>query len=172
VSDPSAGWIAVALLGKTRGNRGEITAVALSPKPERFENLQEVFLFGSGERFEVENIWFHQGTLVFKFRGVDSISDAERLYGSEVRLPIEQRIPLEPGEFFQSELIGCQVVDRRSGESLGRVSAWQDGGGSGLLVVDDGLLIPFVRAICVEIDPAAHRIAVELPEGLKDLNPS
>jgi ribosomal 30S subunit maturation factor RimM len=64
------------------------------------------------------------------------------------------------------------VVDRRSGQSLGRVSAWQEGGGSGLLVVGDGLLIPFARAICVEISPAARRIAVELPEGLKDLNPS
>lgn len=172
MSESPAGWVAVALLGKTRGNRGEITAVALSPKPERFENLQEVFLFGNGERYEVEEIWFHQGTLVFKFRGVDSISDAERLYGCEVRLPVEQRIPLEPGEFFQSDLIGCEVVDRRSGESLGRVSAWQDGGGSGLLVVNAGLLIPFVKAICVEIDPVARRIAVELPEGLKDLNPS
>jgi 16S rRNA processing protein RimM len=172
VISPAAGWIAVALLGKTRGNRGEITALALSPKPERFEGLAEVFLFGNGERIEVEETWFHQGTLVFKFRGVDTISDAERLYGVEVRVPIEQRIPLEPGEFFQSDLIGCEVVDRRSGQSLGSVSAWQEGGGSGLLVVDNGLLIPFVRAICVEIDPAARRIAVELPEGLKDLNPS
>jgi 16S rRNA processing protein RimM len=172
VNEPPAGWIAVALLGKTRGNRGEITAVCLSPKPERFEGLEEVFLFGNGERFEVEETWFHQGTLVFKFRGIDTISDAERLYGAEVRVPMEQRIALEPGEFFQSDLIGCEVVDRRSGQSVGRVSAWQDGGGSGLLVVGDGLLIPFVRAICVEIDPAARRIAVELPEGLKDLNPS
>ena len=172
MSSPAAGWIAVALLGKTRGNRGEITALALSPKPERFEGLEEVFLFGNGERFEVEETWFHQGTLVFKFRGVDTISDAERLYGAEVRVPIEQRIPLEPGEFFQSDLVGCEVIDHGSGQSLGRVSAWQEGGGSGLLVVGDGLLIPFVRAICVEIDPAARRIAVELPEGLKDLNPS
>ena len=172
MSSPAAGWIAVALLGKTRGNRGEITALCLSPRPERFEGLEEVFLFGNGERREVEEIWFHQGTLVFKFRGVDSISDAERLYGAEVRVPMEQRIALEPGEFFQTDLVGCEVVDRRSGQSLGHVSAWQDGGGSGLLVVGDSLLIPFVRAICVEIDPAARRIAVELPEGLKDLNPS
>lgn len=172
MSSSPAGWIAVALIGKTRGNRGEVTALALSPKPERFEGLKEVFLFGNGERFEVENTWFHQATLVFKFRGVDTISEAERLYGAEVRVPAEQRIPLQPGEFFQSDLIGCQVVDRRSGQSLGHVSAWQEGGGSGLLVVDDGLLIPFVRAICVDIDPAARRIAVELPEGLKDLNPS
>jgi ribosomal 30S subunit maturation factor RimM len=62
------------------------------------------------------------------------------------------------------------VVDRRTGDRLGRVSGWEEGGGAGLLVVDEDLLIPFVRAICVEIDPAARRIAVELPEGLKDLN--
>jgi 16S rRNA processing protein RimM len=91
----------------------------------------------------------------------------------EVRIPISQRISLEPGEFFQSDLIGCEVIDRRTGESIGRVSDWQDSGGAGLLVVgDDELLIPFVRAICVEIDPSSRRIAVELPEGLKDLNRS
>jgi len=36
--------------------------------------------------------------------------------------------------------------------------------------VEGGLLIPFARAICVEIDPLAKRIAVELPDGLKGLN--
>ena len=171
--NPAAdGWIAIAVLGKTRGNRGELTAFPLSGKPERFEALQEVFLFGSGSRYEVESTWFHQGTLVFKFRGVDSISEAELLTGAEVRVPLSQRTPLDPGEFFQDDLLGCQVIDRRTGQFLGAVSGWQDGGGSGLLVVGDDLLIPFVRSICVEIDPAAKRIAVELPEGLKDLNRS
>ena len=65
------------------------------------------------------------------------------------------------------------MTDRRTGEPLGAVTAWDDGGGSGLLVVgkgDDALLIPFSRSICVEIDPAGRRIVVELPEGLKDIN--
>jgi 16S rRNA processing protein RimM len=167
---PSDEWIAIAVLGKTRGNRGELTAFPLSGKLERFEALEEVFLFGSGARYEVESTWFHNGTLIFKFRGVDSISDAELLTGAEVRVPLSQRIPLEPGEFFQDDLMGCQVVDRQSGQPLGKVAGWEDGGGSGLLVLDNDLLIPFVRTICVEIDPAARRIAVELPEGLKDLN--
>jgi 16S rRNA processing protein RimM len=92
------------------------------------------------------------------------------LGGAEVRVPIGQRMPLEPGEFFQDDLLGCQVIDRRTGQTLGKVSRWEDGGGSGLLVVDGGLLIPFARSICVEIEPAAKRIAVELPAGLKDLN--
>ena len=90
--------------------------------------------------------------------------------GAEVRVPLDERTPLDPGEFFQDDLVGCRVVDRRTGQTLGSVSRWEDGGGSGLLVVNDGLLIPFARSICVEIDPAARRIAVELPEGLKELN--
>ena len=169
------GWVAVAVLGKTRGNRGEVTAFALSGKPERYQALREVYLFregAPGERLEVEFTWFHQGGLVFKFRGVDSISEAERLVGAEVRIPIAERTPLEPGEFFQSELVGCEVIDRRTGESLGRVEGWEDSGGAGLLAVEGGLLIPFARSICVEIEPAARRIVVELPEGLKDLNRS
>jgi len=175
VSVPPGGWVAVALLGKPRGNRGEVTALALSDKLDRYEALREVCLFGPGEsassrRYQVESTWFHNGTLIFKFRGVDTISDAEPLAGAEVRVPMSQRAPLEPGEFFQSDLVGCEVVDRRTGESLGRVSGWEDSGGSGLLVVEGRLLIPFVRAICVEIRPQAKRIAVELPAGLKDLN--
>jgi 16S rRNA processing protein RimM len=167
----------VALLGKTRGLRGEVTALPLSGKPERYSALREVFLFGAGQAaegapFEVESTWFHNGVLVFKFRGVDSIDGAERLNGAEVRVPLSQRTPLEPGEYFESDLVGCEVLDRRTGESLGRVIRWDDGGGSGLLVVEGDLLIPFARAICVEIDPAARRIAVDLPEGLKELNQS
>lgn len=174
-SELDPGWVVVALLGKTRGLRGEVTALPLSGKPERYRALREVFLFGAGHAaegapFEVESTWFHNGVLIFKFRGVDSIDDAERLNGAEVRVPLSQRTPLEPGEYFESDLVGCEVLDRRTGESLGRVTRWDDGGGSGLLVVEGDLLIPFARAICVEIDPAARRIAVELPEGLKELN--
>lgn len=167
-----AAWVAVALLGKTRGNRGEITALALSSKPERYESLREVYLFGEDEnpaKYEVESTWFHDGTLIFKFRGVDSIADAERLSGAEVRVPISERVALDPGEFFESDIVGCEVVDRRTGESLGRVEAWEDAGGPGGSLVLGDWMIPFARDICVEIDPASKRIAVELPEGLKDI---
>ena len=176
MSAEETGWVTIALVGKTRGNRGEVTAVVLSSRPERYQDLQEVFLFGpglpaAGERREIEEVWFHLQTLVFKFRGIDTISEAEALYGVEIRIPASQRISLDEGEYFESDLVGCEVVNRRTGESLGKVSAWDDGGGSGLLVVGE-LLIPFARSICVEINPAERRIAVELPEGLKDLNRS
>ncbi|MGB9456425.1 MAG: ribosome maturation factor RimM [Bryobacteraceae bacterium] len=171
---PEDAWVTVARLGKTRGNRGEITALPLSDRPDRYQALGQVYLCGAAAPLprKVERTWFHNGTLIFKFQGVDSISDAELLTGMEVRIPIAERTELEPGEFFQSDLVGCEVVDRKSGGRLGRVEAWQDGGGCGLLVVEGGLLIPFARSICVEIDVQARRIAVDLPEGLRELNAS
>jgi 16S rRNA processing protein RimM len=169
VSAAQAGWVTIALLGKTRGNRGEVTAVALSSKPERFQSLKEVWLFGAGNRFEVESTWFHDSTLIFKFRGVDTISAAELLAGCEVRIPAADRVPLGEGEFFHDDLVGCEVIERRTGAALGRVTRFDESGGAGNLVVESGLMIPFARAICVEINPAERRIAVELPEGLKDL---
>jgi 16S rRNA processing protein RimM len=174
VSDSSAGWVTIALLGRTRGNRGEITAQAFSSKPERYQSLKEVTLWGGSlagpTRFEVESTWFHGGVLIFKFRGVDTISDGDRLAGVEVRVPLAERAPLDPDEFFESDLLGCDVFDRGTGTPLGKVTAWKEGGGSGLLEIDGDWLLPFVRSICVEIDPSRKRIAVELPEGLKDLN--
>lgn len=174
-ADSDAGWVTVAVLGKPRGNRGEVTAVGFSSKPERYGTLREVFLLGRGTGrargpFTVESTWFHNGTLIFKFQGIDSISAAEELAGAEVRIPAGERIPLETDEFFQSDLVGCEVVERRTGERLGRVVRWDDGGGAGLLVLEGDLLIPFARSICVAIDPVARRIEVELPAGLKELN--
>jgi 16S rRNA processing protein RimM len=174
VIDTETGWVTVALLGKPRGNRGEVTAVALSSKPERYENLRQVFLFGGAgdppARLTVEHTWFHEGTLIFKFQGIDTISDAVTLARSEVRIPAAERIPLEADEFFQADLVGCEVVERTTGERLGRVAGWEDSGGCGLLVLENDLMIPFARSICVAIDPAARRIEVELPAGLKELN--
>ena len=172
-------WVAIGVLTKARGNRGELAAIALAGRPERFEALRRVWLCATGKAdsgsrcYEVENVWLHDGRPILKLRGVDSISDAQALAGAEIRLPVEERTPLEAGEFYQADLIGCTVVER-GGETLGRVSGWREYGGPALVAVEtpDGgeMLIPFARSICVEIDVAARRIVVDLPEGLKELN--
>ena len=163
------------MLAKAWGRRGELSAISLSGGPERFESVSEVFLFGAEdkpERREIESVWEHRGRLIFKFRGIDSITDAERVEGAELRVPGSARAPLGEGEFYESDLIGCEVVERRTGERLGTVRSFEEYGGPGLLEVEgrDGpILIPFARSICVEIDPARRRIVVDLPEGLKEL---
>ena len=80
-----------------------------------------------------------------------------------------QNAGLDAGEYYESDLIGCEVVERDGEASLGRVKRFQDGGTSGLFEMESGLLIPFVRAVCVAIEPERRRIVVDLPAGLKEL---
>jgi 16S rRNA processing protein RimM len=166
----SSGWVTIASLGRTRGNKGEILAVPLSNHTERFDTLREVYLFGDGRRYQVENVWWHDGRLVMKFQGIDDIPQAEELTGAEVRVPEEQAVALDPGEYFQADLVGCEVIERSTGKRLGAVADFLETGGPGLLDLGGGFLIPFARSICVEIDIAARRIAVDLPDGLQEIN--
>ncbi|MEP6713962.1 MAG: ribosome maturation factor RimM [Terriglobia bacterium] len=166
-------WVTIAVLGRARGNKGEVTAHSLSSKPDRFPGLKLVQLFGEtgdGRPFEIESVWDHQGTLIFKFKGVDSIDDAEKLRGLEVRVPGRERVALDPGEYFHSDLVGCRVLDAVSDREIGVVTGFDDYGGPSMLEIDDGrLLIPFVKAICTDIRPAERLIRVALPEGLETL---
>lgn len=157
------------MLGRPRGNRGELTAASLSSKPERFARLRQVRI---GDRmYDVEEVWDHVGTLVFKLAGIDSISDAEQLRGAEVQVPRAERVKLEPGEYFHSDLIGCEVRERVSGRVVGTVTDFQEFGGPPLLEVNGGkLLIPFVKAICVDIRPEEKLILTELPVGLEEID--
>ena len=161
------------MLTRPWGIRGELVAIPFSDHPERFESLGRVYLFGPSGRpgeFVVESVRTVAGSMLLKFEGVDSIEDAEPWRGAEVRIPWGERLQLDTGEFFLSDLVGCQVVERGTGQPLGVVTAWQEGGAGGVLLVGKDLLIPFARSICVVIDTAARRIEVELPEGLRDLN--
>ena len=117
------------------------------------------------------------GQAIFHFEGSDSISDAEKLVGLEVQIPLSERISLPAGSFYVSDLIGCEVYERDGGKLIGQVRDVQFPGeelkGTPLLEVDapqGELLIPLAQEICVGIDTAAHRIDVVLPEGLRDLN--
>ena len=160
--------VVIARLVRTRGNRGELAAIPLSSHPER---VRQVIV--NGAPFEVEQVWTHREHAIFKFVGIDSISAAEPLVGADVCIPREQRAELPEGEYYQSDLVGCEVVEQKTGETIGVVEGWQEYGGPPLLQVKgkDGreILIPFAKSICVRVDLEARRIEVDLPEGLKEL---
>jgi 16S rRNA processing protein RimM len=192
----------VARVLRARGNRGEVAAEVLTDFPERLAELEEIFLgeaHGAQEpsRVRLKSFWLsrnHRGQAVFHFEGVNSISEAEKLRGCEVLLPIEHRVTLPAGQYFVSDLIGCSVfatpasppVEASSPCSLAEAPALlgavrdvqfpgEELTGTPLLQVDTSqgqMLIPLAADICTKIDPAARRIDVVLPEGLRDLNPA
>jgi 16S rRNA processing protein RimM len=171
----NADRVVIADILRARGIRGEVLAKSQTDVPGRLESLEgaQVRLAdGSDLRLELESAWEHKGDWVLKFRGIDCIDAAERLRGAELWVSREERGRLAEGEYFQSDLLGCQVVEKGTGEILGIVEGWQQYGGPPLLEVKrEGreVLIPFVSAICQDIDLVSRVIRVEMPEGLLDL---
>jgi 16S rRNA processing protein RimM len=171
--------VTLARILRARGRIGEVVAAILTDFPERLANLREVWLWdGAGEprRAAVRACWLHKGHAIFHFEGCDSISDAEKLAGLDVQVPIEQRAALLRGSHYVTDLMGCEVWDSAAG-LLGSVREVQflgeDVAGAPLLVVEAAqgeLLIPLAEEICRRIDTLARRIDVTLPEGLRELN--
>jgi 16S rRNA processing protein RimM len=167
-------WVPVGRLKRTRGNRGELIGEVYSQQPGRAEKLKKVMLESEGRTrlVEVEQFWTHDGRPVFKFAGIDSISEAEPWQGADILAPEAERVVPEDGEFTYAELIGCSLVDSGVG-TVGVVKGVEDYGGPVLLRAEgaDGqeILVPFARSICREINVVEKIIRVELPAGLLEL---
>ena len=159
----------MARLVRARGIRGELAAFPLNDRRERYDALRRVIV--AGAQYDIERVWWHGDRLILKLRGVDTRSAAEAISGNEVYVTESERAPLLEGEFYLSDLVGCEVVEQRSGRRVGVVRGWQETGGPPLLEMEDSeTLIPFAKSICREIDVARKRIAIDPPEGLLDLN--
>ena len=172
---------------KPQGRRGEVLAELHTDFPERFEERRELSGLapdGSRRELKLEEHWFHKGGVVLKFAGVETISDAEKLAGMEVQVPVEQRSKLESGAAYVSDLVGSDVWDGQ--RFLGRVSDVQFGAGEAPLLVvklpvcaarrvgscelSTELLVPYAAEYVIKVDLANQRIDMQLPEGLLDVD--
>ncbi len=177
-------FVTLAQVAKTQGRHGEVAAVLFSDFPERFAERRRVFALNSqGDRrqLELEGFWPHKGRIVLKFAGVDSISEAEGLIGSEIQIPASERAELEEGANYISDLVGCAVIATVAGiagekpeRNLGPLKAVQFGAGeAALLVIGEGrqeLLIPYATEFVKRVDVEHKRIELLLPEGMLEIN--
>jgi 16S rRNA processing protein RimM len=173
----SGEFITLARVVKTQGRRGEVGAEVHSDVPGRFSAGMKLFalpkLQDSRRELEVEDLWPHKGLLVLKFRGVDSMSEAELLIGSELQVPGAERADLEPGWNYVSDLIGCKVLDRA--RDIGNIEDVQFGAGEApLLIVANGAAkkfeVPFAEAYLEGVDMALRQVRMNLPEGMLEVN--
>jgi 16S rRNA processing protein RimM len=168
-------FVTLARVFKTQGRHGEVAVELHSDIPDRFrEGLRLSALEKNGSRREVlvESLWPHKGGLVLKFTGIDSMSDAETLIGSELQVARSERAQLEPGWTYISDLVGCVVFD--GDREVGVVRDVQFGAGEApLLLVNAGGKeheIPYAEAFLKSVDLERKQIHMQLPEGLLEVN--
>jgi len=177
-----AEFVTIARVAKTQGRHGEVAATVLTDFPELFETRRKLFALGDSKKqsgpaevarrqLELDEHWFHKGMVVLKFAGVDSMSDAETLVGTEIQIPRSERAALSNDEFYVSDLIGCSVSD--SGRAIGRIKDVQFGSGEAPLLVIEGekeYLVPFAAAYIEKIALEQKLLEMKLPEGMLELD--
>ena len=175
-------FITLARVVKTQSRHGEVAAEMHSDVPGRFAAGMKLFALPKAQdlkaqesrrELEVEDLWPHKGLVVLKFRGVDSMNDAELLIGSELQIPSAERADLETGWNYVSDLIGCTVLDRA--REIGRIEDVQFGAGEApLLIVTNSagrkFDVPFAEAYLEGVDTAQRQVRMNLPEGMLEVN--
>jgi 16S rRNA processing protein RimM len=170
-------FITLARVVKTQGRHGEVAAEVHSDVPDRFAAGMKLLALGKERsrrrKLEIEDLWPHKGLLVLKFAGVDSMSDAELLVGSELQVQRVERAELEPGWTFVSDLVGCTAFDH--GREIGRIEDIQFGAGEAPLLIVTGEAgkkfdIPFAEAYLQRVDAAQRQVRMNLPEGMLEIN--
>jgi len=186
-SAPQFPFTLLAFTVRTRGLRGEIICDLLTDFPEKFADRKRLFLLtkadADAERADrarevtLQDHWMPTGKLggriILKFAGYNRIEEAEKLLKMYVAIPLEERAPLQDGEYYISDLIGCEIATKDG--TIGRVlRVDNDTTAVSLLVVEspagEEILVPLVRAYVANADMAARRIEMRLPDGLLEIN--
>jgi len=182
-----APWALLARLVRPQGRHGELISELLTDFPERFHQRRRLYLIPPAQvgtrprEVELENFWFLRSRIILKFKGIDSINEAEAIRGYTVAIPAEERAPLEPGSVYAGDLLGCHVIDLNHGSlDVGEIVDLDRGSSASteLLVVrrrglrgpDREALIPLVREYLVLMDPEHRRVEMRLPDGLLEIN--
>ncbi len=107
----------------------------------------------------------HGKGLVAQMTGYHDRDQALTLRGVDIAIWPEQRVLLEDGEFYWSDLIGLRVINRE-GIEFGHIDSLMETGANDVLVVkgEQQRLIPYLRPQVVKsIDLSATQMVVDWP---------
>ncbi len=162
-------------IGKVLGayrRGGEVKVLPLTDFPERFSDLEKVFLVGEEETrcLTVERAEVKAGTIVLRFAEVETRSEAQQLVGSTVEIPEKQVVSLPEGTYYVFQLIGMRVLTE-GGDFLGEVADVLSMPANDVYVVkrdDEEVLIPAVEPVIRSIDLKRGEMVISPIPGLLD----
>jgi 16S rRNA processing protein RimM len=149
------------------GLRGEVDVAITSDAPERFAIGAVVLLAADHRPLTVASRRRTGRGVIVSFEEVVDRNAAEALKGAELVISAGQARPLEEGEYWDHDLIGCEVITT-DGRVIGRVEDVLHAAANDVLVVrgDRGEdLIPLTSNIVMDVRPR-ERITIEPIPGL------
>lgn len=158
-------------VANTHGIDGGIKAISWCDSPEVLASLPSVYTeqLGVYTELEIESASVYKDTVIFTFKGIDSIEKATKLKGKTLYASRDD-FNLEEGEYFIADLIGLDVIDCESGRVYGKIEGVNTNASQILYEVKTETeirLLPAVDAFIKEIVPEKCVYVNNIP-GLLD----
>lgn len=134
------------LVGKIvapQGIRGEFRVQSFAAKPDDFKSFRIVCDKCESDKFHFVRV-LKQNVIVAKIDGIDDRNSVESLRGTELFVLRHDLPELKSGEYYQTDLIGFDVI--RDGKKIGVVDGFQNYGGGDIVELDNGDMVSFVGA--------------------------
>ncbi len=150
--------IIVGKIGAARGLDGTLKIIPLTDFEGRFDGLEKISV--GGKIFHIENVKNINGQIFMKFAGVDSRESARALTNKFLTVDRKDAAPLEDGEFYTFDIIGCEIFD--GAKKIGTVTNVLKTGSNDVFEVDGNILIPALKSVVKSIDIVEKKIEVRL----------
>ena len=155
----------------TFGIKGFVKIYPYVDDISRFGNLKKVHIKSKKEEKElqIEEVKYQKNMVLVKFKGIETVENAEKLRNSFVEIDRADAIPLEEGQYFIADLLGLDVY-LDTGEKLGILEDIYNTGSSDIYVVKNELgkqfLLPYIDEVVKQINLEEGKIIVHIIEGL------
>ena len=120
----SKALITIGKILSSHGVKGFSKIFLLTDFPERYEELEKVFITKEGKppvETDIEEIKYNHDTLLIKFSLFSSPEEVTSFKGALIQIPEEEIFELPEEFFYIDKLIGCKAYTK-SDEYLGEVT--------------------------------------------------
>lgn len=155
----------------TFGIKGFVKIYPYVDDMQRFDDLKKVYIISKKQesKLEIEEVKYQKNMVLIKFKGIETVEQAEKLRNAYVEIDRSDAIFLEEGQYFIADLLGLDVF-LDTGEKLGILEDIFNTGSNDIYVVKNKLgkqfLLPYIDDVIKDIDLESGKIIVHLIEGL------
>jgi len=167
-------WATIGKVIALFGVRGELKVRLLTDIPNRFAQLDAVYIGSEHVRFLIKSVRPYKGDLILLgLEGLNDANTAETVRNLDICIPLSQLAELPPDSYYQHDIIGLGVytVD---GREVGRVIDIIVTGSNDVYVIKttagQEVLVPAIKDVIKQIDLVRRTMHIDPMPGLLDNN--
>ena len=165
-------WATIGKVVALFGVHGELKVRLLTDIPNRFEELDEIYVGPAHHPYAIQSVRPYKGEMILlKLVGFDDTNAAEALRNADLSIPLSSLAQLPADSYYQHDILGLRVFTLDETYLGDIVDIITTGSNDVYAVKMPGLpqaLIPAIKDVIKQIDLQKHVMHIDPIPGLLD----